>query len=161
QMLYCAALGVDELELFGEAESGGLRLVHREADASAIADATGLVLPSERRSGRVAPELVDYFRTQLQGHCQADMMLGPRDLIGTVSAQCQLIGRLLGSADGPTRQRLAEVGTTYGGFVAWLYLDAGDIESASRWHGAALELALLRRGIRGKIGTHDPNATRE
>ena len=31
----------------------------------------------------VAPELVDYFRTQLAGHYRADMFLGPHHLIPT------------------------------------------------------------------------------
>ncbi|WP_157105809.1 helix-turn-helix domain-containing protein [Nocardia sienata] len=43
---------------------------------------------------RVAPELVDYFRSQLSGHYTADMYLGPLYLIPTVKAQTELIARL-------------------------------------------------------------------
>ncbi len=107
------------------------------------AETTGIVIPVTPASyqGPVAPELIDYFQTQLSGHYQADMMLGPRALIGTVSAQSDLIGQLLDAADGTTRQRLTEVGTAYRAFVGWLYLDAGDADLAARWHGSALELA--------------------
>lgn len=39
----------------------------------------------------VDPALIDYFEQQLEGHYRADMLLGPHDLIGTVSAQYELI----------------------------------------------------------------------
>ncbi|MFE0875299.1 helix-turn-helix domain-containing protein [Streptomyces smyrnaeus] len=35
----------------------------------------------------VDPALITYFQEQLEGHYRADMLLGPHDLIGTVSAQ--------------------------------------------------------------------------
>ncbi|GAB2846126.1 hypothetical protein GCM10022221_51760 [Actinocorallia aurea] len=101
---------------------------------------TGLPAPV-RHDGPVAPELVDYFAGQLAGHYQADMMLGPRALIGTVTAQSDLLTELLNAAGGPVRQRLTEVGTAYRAFIGWLHLDAGDAPSAAVWHGAALELA--------------------
>ncbi|HSA48781.1 MAG TPA: Twin-arginine translocation pathway signal [Yinghuangia sp.] len=90
---------------------------------------------------RVDPGLVDYFRKQLAGHYEADMMLGPRALIATVVAQCQLIGRLLDDADNGVRRSLAEVGSAYAAFAGWLFLDAGDPDGALFWHGSALELA--------------------
>ncbi|WP_460302815.1 helix-turn-helix domain-containing protein [Actinocorallia aurea] len=101
---------------------------------------SGLPTPV-RHDGPVAPELVDYFAGQLGGHYQADMMLGPRALIGTVTAQSDLLTELLDAADGPVRQRLTEVGTAYRAFIGWLHLDAGDAPAAALWHGAALELA--------------------
>lgn len=93
----------------------------------------------------VDPALVPYFQQQLEGHYRADMMLGPRALIGTVIAQCELIGQLVDNADGPTRQRMAQVGTSYAAFAAWLHLDAGDPLTALRWHDVAQELAHRSR----------------
>lgn len=136
-LLLCRVFDITEAELFGEA---GHEIARRDVLALGAAAGTGLI-PSPERRGPIAPELVDYFQAQLTGHYQADMMLGPLDLIDTVSAQYGLIERLLESAQEPTRQRLAEVGTAYGAFCGWLYLDAGDAEQASRWHGVALEMA--------------------
>jgi hypothetical protein len=65
-------------------------------------------------SKHVDPELIPYFQQQLEGHYRADMLLGPRALISTVTAQCNLIGQLIDSADEPTRQRMAVVGTSLG-----------------------------------------------
>jgi len=90
---------------------------------------------------RVDPALVDYFRQQLVGHYQADMMLGSRALIGTVTAQLHLIGKLLDDADVGVRSGLAETGSAYAAFAGWLHLDAGDIALAARWHDVATELA--------------------
>lgn len=119
------------------------RLAFADSSRRQDAESTALAIPTTQApyQGPVAPELVDYFQSQLSGHYQADMMLGPRALIGTVSAQSDLIGQVLDAADGTTRQRLTEVGTAYRAFVGWLYLDAGDVDLASRWHGSALELA--------------------
>jgi hypothetical protein len=93
----------------------------------------------------VDPELIPYFRQQLEGHYSADMLLGPRALISTVTAQCNLIGQLVDSADEPTRQRMAVVGTSFATFAAWLYLDAGDMAAALYWHDAAQEMAHRSR----------------
>ncbi|WP_190122791.1 Twin-arginine translocation pathway signal [Streptomyces inusitatus] len=95
--------------------------------------------PSTTR--HVDPALVPYFQTQLEGHYAADMMLGPRALLGTVEAQCRLIGELVDQADAPTRRSMAEVGVSYATFAAWLHLDAGDPTAALRWHDTAQELA--------------------
>jgi transcriptional regulator with XRE-family HTH domain len=89
----------------------------------------------------VDPELIPYFQRQLEGHYRADMLLGPRALISTVTAQCKLIGQLIDSADKSTRQRMAVVGTSFAAFAAWLYLDAGDIAAALHWHDVAQEMA--------------------
>ncbi|WP_439681796.1 Twin-arginine translocation pathway signal [Embleya sp. MST-111070] len=93
------------------------------------------------KRGLVDPALVDYFDEQLAGHYKADMMLGSRALIGTVTAQLHLIGKLLDEADSDVRRRLAETGSAYAAFAGWLHLDAGDIAAAGHWHGMATELA--------------------
>jgi hypothetical protein len=103
---------------------------------------TGSMAPSFKH---VDPELIPYFQQQLEGHYRADMLLGPRALISTVTAQCKLIGQLIDSADEPTRQRMAAVGTSFATFAAWLYLDAGDIAAALHWHDVAQEMAHRSR----------------
>jgi hypothetical protein len=104
--------------------------------------AAGGMIPTFKH---VDPELIPYFRQQLEGHYRADMLLGPRALISTVTAQCNLIGQLIDSADEPTRQRMAVVGTSFATFAAWLYLDAGDIAAALHWHDVAQEMAHRSR----------------
>ncbi|WP_157120282.1 helix-turn-helix domain-containing protein [Nocardia fusca] len=92
-------------------------------------------------SARVAPELVDYFRTQLSGHYIADMYLGPLCLIPTVQAQTELIARLAGTADEPVRRGLLEIGTAYAALLGWLYQDAGNRAASAKWRGTTLSLA--------------------
>jgi transcriptional regulator with XRE-family HTH domain len=104
--------------------------------------ATGSMVPTFKH---VDPELIPYFQQQLEGHYRADMLLGPRALISTVTAQCKLIGQLIDSADEPTRQRMGVVGTSFATFAAWLYLDAGDIAAALHWHDVAQEMAHRSR----------------
>ncbi|WP_326771215.1 Twin-arginine translocation pathway signal (plasmid) [Streptomyces sp. NBC_01591] len=93
----------------------------------------------------VDPALIDYFQQQLEGHYRADMFLGPHDLIGTVSAQYQLIDKLLRSAKGETRRGLLRVGAAYAALVGWLYQDAGDMDGAAFWRGVTQEIAMRSR----------------
>lgn len=116
--------------------------VHRRAFVSVTAAAlvAGPVAPRH-----VDPALVDYFQTQLEGHYRADMFLGPHDLIGTVSAQYELIERLVRSAKGETRRALLRVGAAYAALVGWLYQDAGDLGAAAFWRGITQEIAMRSR----------------
>ncbi|SCD94446.1 hypothetical protein GA0115241_108539 [Streptomyces sp. DpondAA-D4] len=93
----------------------------------------------------VDPALVDYFQQQLEGHYRADMFLGPHDLIGTVSAQYQLIDKLVRSAKGETRRGLLRAGAAYAALVGWLYQDAGDMDGAAFWRGVTQEIAMRSR----------------
>ncbi|MEU7042617.1 Twin-arginine translocation pathway signal [Streptomyces varsoviensis] len=93
----------------------------------------------------VDPALIPYFQTQLEGHYRADMLLGPHDLIGTVSAQYELIDRLVRAAKGGTRRGLLRLGAAYAALVGWLYQDAGDLGGASFWRGVTLEIAMRSR----------------
>ncbi|MGW7053916.1 Twin-arginine translocation pathway signal [Streptomyces sp. NPDC054887] len=93
----------------------------------------------------VDPALIDYFEQQLEGHYRADMLLGPHDLIGTVSAQYQLIDKLTRSSAGATRRGLLRVGAAYAALVGWLYQDAGDMEGAAFWRGTTQEIAMRSR----------------
>ncbi|MGQ4402888.1 Twin-arginine translocation pathway signal [Streptomyces hayashii] len=121
---------------------------HEEADVKrrAIVSVTAAALVA----GPVAPQhvdptLIDYFQQQLEGHYRADMFLGPHDLIGTVSAQYQLIDKLVRSAQGETRRGLLRVGAAYAALVGWLYQDAGDLDGAHFWRGVTQEIAMRSR----------------
>ncbi|MEE1769313.1 Twin-arginine translocation pathway signal [Streptomyces sp. JV185] len=121
---------------------------HEEADVkrrafmgvTAAALVAGPVAPQH-----VDPALIDYFQQQLEGHYRADMFLGPHDLIGTVSAQYQLIDKLVRSAKGRTRRGLLRVGAAYAALVGWLYQDAGDMDGAAFWRGVTQEIAMRSR----------------
>ncbi|MET7883119.1 Twin-arginine translocation pathway signal [Streptomyces avermitilis] len=116
--------------------------VKRRAFVSVTAAAlvTGPVAPQQ-----VDPALITYFQQQLEGHYRADMFLGPHDLIGTVSAQYQLIDKLVRSAKGETRRGLLRVGAAYAALVGWLYQDAGDMDGAHFWRGVTQEIAVRSR----------------
>ncbi|HWU10335.1 MAG TPA: Twin-arginine translocation pathway signal [Streptomyces sp.] len=121
---------------------------HEEEDVSrrAFVSVTAAALVA----GPVAPQHVDpaligYFQQQLEGHYRADMFLGPHDLIGTVSAQYQLIDKLACSAKGETRRGLLRVGAAYAALVGWLYQDAGDMDGAAFWRGMTQEIAMRSR----------------
>ncbi|WP_226961747.1 MULTISPECIES: Twin-arginine translocation pathway signal [Streptomyces] len=116
--------------------------VNRRAFVS-VAAAALTVGPTPAK--HVDPALIDYFEQQLAGHYRADMLLGPHDLIGTVSAQYELIDRLVRSAVGETRPGLLRVGVAYAALVGWLYQDAGDLAGATFWRGVTQEVAMRSR----------------
>ncbi|MEU9201429.1 Twin-arginine translocation pathway signal [Streptomyces sp. NPDC048332] len=129
--------------------SGWIRPEHHEeecVDRQAFASVTAAALVAGPLAPQhVDPALIDYFQQQLEGHYRADMLLGPHDLIGTVSAQYQLIDKLVRSANGVTRQGLLRVGAAYAALVGWLYQDAGDIAGAAFWRGVTQEIAVRSR----------------
>lgn len=112
---------------------------------SLVSVTAAALVPGPIAAQYVDPALIDYFQTQLEGHYRADMLLGPHDLIGTVSAQYQLIDKLLRSARGGTRLGLLRVGAAYSALVGWLYQDAGDMDGASFWRGVTQEIAMRSR----------------
>ncbi|MFD5781124.1 Twin-arginine translocation pathway signal [Streptomyces sp. NPDC126933] len=121
---------------------------HEEADVKrrAFVSVTAAALVAGPMAPQhVDPALIDYFQQQLEGHYRADMFLGPHDLIGTVSAQYQLIDKLVRSALGETRRGLLRVGAAYAALVGWLYQDAGDMDGASFWRGVTQEIAMRSR----------------
>jgi transcriptional regulator with XRE-family HTH domain/tetratricopeptide (TPR) repeat protein len=113
----------------------------RELMGFLVGSAAVASMPAFTAGRPVDPALIDHFERQLSGHYQADLLLGPRALVGTVAAQCALLVQLTDDASGPLRQRLARVGASFATFTAWLWLDAGDIAAALRWHDVAQELA--------------------
>ncbi|MBB6475821.1 hypothetical protein [Sphaerisporangium rubeum] len=82
-----------------------------------------------------------YFLEQLPGHYRADMWLGPRHLIPTVTTQAQLIKELASAADAPVRRGLLGAGVAYATLLGWLYQDAGDIARSGAWRTLGLDMA--------------------
>jgi transcriptional regulator with XRE-family HTH domain len=90
---------------------------------------------------RVDPQVLDYFQTLLEQHFTADKMLGPRQLLGPVIAQIDVLDGLRrhmrpGTAE-PTLRLLAQ----YAEFAGWLHQDAGDTPAAMYWSDRATEWA--------------------
>ncbi len=129
--------------------AGWIRPEHHEEDqvnCRALGSVTAAALVADPVAPQhVDPALITYFQKQLEGHYRADMLLGPHDLIGTVSAQYQLIDKLVRSAKGETRRGLLRVGAAYSALVGWLYQDAGDMQGASFWRGITQEIAMRSR----------------
>ncbi|MEU9103229.1 Twin-arginine translocation pathway signal [Streptomyces xanthophaeus] len=121
---------------------------HQEDDVrrrTFVSVTAAALMPGPVATQQVDPALIDYFQQQLEGHYRADMFLGPHDLIGTVSAQYQLIDKLVRSAKGETRSGLLRVGAAYAALVGWLYQDAGDLGAAAFWRGITQEIAARSR----------------
>ena len=121
---------------------------HEEADVRRrqfVTVTAAALVPGPVAPQHVDPALIDYFQQQLEGHYRADMFLGPHDLIGTVSAQYQLIDKLVRSAKGEVRRGLLRVGAAYAALVGWLYQDAGDLAAAAFWRGVTQEIAVRSR----------------
>ncbi|WKD36490.1 Twin-arginine translocation pathway signal [Streptomyces xanthophaeus] len=142
------ALGRWPEELGFTAPAGWIRPEAQEEDVNrrTFVNVTAAALvPGPTARQHVDPALIDYFQQQLEGHYRADMFLGPHDLIGTVSAQYQLIDKLVRSAQGETRRGLLRVGAAYAALVGWLYQDAGDLGAAAFWRGITQEIAARSR----------------
>lgn len=89
----------------------------------------------------VAPEVASYFSTQLRSHWQADRSLGPHVLLDTVVPQCRTVLAAVDATRGRLHRDLLELAAAFTGFVGWLYQDAGDLQSCSRWLGETLDVA--------------------
>ncbi len=145
-----AAFGVGP-ERLGFAPPDGIDLGEKDEDPvprrSLISVTAAALTPGPVAPRHVDPALIAYFDEQLEGHYRADMLLGPHDLIGTVSAQYELIDRLVRNAQGETRRGLLRVGAAYAALVGWLYQDAGDLGAAAFWRGITQEIAMRSRDV--------------
>src|SRR5690606_538934 len=90
---------------------------------------------------RVDPEVLDYFRRLLNEHFTADKMLGPRQLLGPVLAQIQVLDGLRRHAPPRTAEPLLRLLAQYAEFAGWLHQDAGDTTAAMYWSDRATEWA--------------------
>lgn len=89
----------------------------------------------------VPPEVLAYFRAQLDGHYQADLMLGPHQLTDPVISQYQLLSHCVEAAADGLRSDLLRIGAAYTGFITWLCQDAGSYQHAMLWANETLDLA--------------------
>jgi transcriptional regulator with XRE-family HTH domain len=130
--------------------AGGVLVRAASAPGAAAADPGGVLAafgvarasaPAAGAARPVAPELVDYFRSQLAGHYRADMFLGPHHLIPTVIEQHRLICDLAAMAADGVRAGLLRAGTAYAALIGWLHQDAGDIPQSVYWRSVTLDMA--------------------
>lgn len=146
-----AAFGVGP-ERLGFTPPDGIDLGEKDEDdpvkrRTLISVTAAALTPGPIAHRHVDPALIAYFDQQLEGHYRADMLLGPHDLIGTVSEQYKLIDNLVRTAKGETRRGLLRVGAAYAALVGWLYQDAGDLGAAAFWRGVTQEIAMRSRDV--------------
>jgi DNA-binding transcriptional regulator YiaG len=115
--------------------------VNRRQFGTALSGLTALAAKPFDATPPVAPELVDYFRSQLAGHYSADRFLGSLQLMPTAIPQYELLCSLAGAASGRLRGDFWSVATGYAAFIGWLYQDAGDLRRSAYWLDQMLERA--------------------
>jgi hypothetical protein len=90
---------------------------------------------------RVDPAVIGYFQRLLAEHYTADTMLGPRQLLGPVTAQLDILTELHRHAHPSTAEPLLQVLAQYAEFSGWLHQDAGDLHAATYWSDRATQWA--------------------
>ncbi len=121
--------------------------VKRREFGTAALGLAALVAGSPEPARRAAPELVDYYRSQLQGHYSTDRFSGPQQLITIAIPQYELLCGLANAADGSLRREFWSLAASFAAFVGWLYQDAGDMRRATHWLDAMLERAHRSQDI--------------
>lgn len=106
-----------------------------------IIEAASRPAPAVSADGPVAPELADYFSSQLAGHYMADRFLGPPRLIPVALSQYELLIDVAATARGALRSELWSIAAGYAALLGWLYQDAGDVAASGRWHDVMIERA--------------------
>ncbi|MGH3327943.1 MAG: helix-turn-helix domain-containing protein [Streptomycetales bacterium] len=96
------------------------------------------VLDSPRR---IDGQVLGYFRTLLTEHFTADKILGPRQLLGPVLAQIEVLERLRQDTRPETAEPMLRLLAQYAEFVGWLHQDAGDTTAAMFWSDRASQWA--------------------
>jgi transcriptional regulator with XRE-family HTH domain len=149
RLLLAAVYGADEHQIFGDQTASKVlsrRAGHQDAALGGVAAIDGQGPAGEHR-GPIAPELVDYFGSQLAGHYSADRFLGPVRLIPTAVSQYELLCDLANAARDGVRGDLWSLATGYAAFVGWLYQDAGDLGTAAYWLDVMIERAHRSQDI--------------
>ncbi|MGH3888028.1 MAG: helix-turn-helix domain-containing protein [Pseudonocardiaceae bacterium] len=90
---------------------------------------------------RVDPQVIEYFRRMLAEHYTGDKMLGPRQLLGTVMAQLDVLDALRKQARPPVAKPILRTLAQYAEFVGWLQQDGGDLHAAVYWSDRAAQWA--------------------
>jgi hypothetical protein len=86
---------------------------------------------------RIDLQVLDYFRALLAEHFTADKMLGPRQLLGPVLAQIEVLDGLRRHTRPGTTEPLLRLLAHYSEFAGWLRQDAGDATAAMYWSDRA------------------------
>jgi transcriptional regulator with XRE-family HTH domain len=149
RLLLAAVFDADEQQIFGDRTASKVLLspVGRyDAELSDVAAIDGQGALGEQR-GPVAPELVDYFGSQLAGHYSADRFLGPMRLIPTAVSQYELLCDLANAARDGLRGDLWSLATGYAAFIGWLYQDTGELGTAASWLDVMIERAHRSQDI--------------
>lgn len=94
-----------------------------------------------RHPRRIDPKVLGYFHTLLAEHFTADKMLGPRQLLGPVLAQIQVLDELRRHTRPGTSEATLRLLAQYAEFVGWLHQDAGDTTAAMWWSDRASQCA--------------------
>jgi transcriptional regulator with XRE-family HTH domain len=89
----------------------------------------------------LTPELLEHFRTLLNGYAHADSLIGSRNLLTAVRDQATFLQRLCQVSTGPARRELLMVATQFTELAGWLHQDAGDFASAFFWTDQAISYA--------------------
>jgi transcriptional regulator with XRE-family HTH domain len=92
-------------------------------------------------SRRVDPQVLHYFHTLLEQHFTADKMLGPRQLLGPVLAQIDVLDGLRRHTRPGTTEPTLRLLAQYAEFAGWLHQDAGDVTAAMFWSDRATQWA--------------------
>jgi hypothetical protein len=149
RLLLAAVYDVDEHQIFGDQTASKMlpwpagSTDPELAGVSAIAGQGAL----GASRGPVAPELVDYFGSQLAGHYSADRFLGPMRLIPTAVSQYELLCDLANAASDGLRGELWGLATGYAAFIGWLYQDAGNLGTSAYWLDVMIERAHRSQDI--------------
>jgi transcriptional regulator with XRE-family HTH domain len=90
---------------------------------------------------RIDAHTLGYFRTLLTEHYTADKMLGPRQLLGPVLAQIDVLDGLRRHTRPGTTEPLLRLLAHYAEFAGWLHQDAGEPTAAMYWSDRAAQWA--------------------
>jgi hypothetical protein len=90
---------------------------------------------------RVDPQVLAYFHSVLAEHFTADKMLGPRQLLGPVLAQIEVLDGLRRHARPGTSEPTLRLLAQYAEFAGWLHQDVGDTTAAMFWSDRATQWA--------------------
>jgi hypothetical protein len=124
----------------GKLLAGGALQAMLPAGVSDV-DAAGRVSKALDQPRRVDPEILDYFRTLLAEHFTADKMLGPRQMLGPVLGQINILDELRRHARPGTTEPTLRLLAQYAEFAGWLHQDAGNTSAAMRWSDQASQWA--------------------
>jgi hypothetical protein len=137
------------------------------AGAAATAGGLGAVTPAAARE--IDPGLVAHSMQLLSVLGRHDAMFGPRDVLGIVRNQLDLIAKHRLIAHGELHNQLLRVESRWAQFAAWLSNDAGQPRSRDAWIAHALRLAreagytdmvALARWQQGQWAAQDLDARR-